>query len=63
MNGGHFPFIIRRYRTALFIDKTDCRQVEVEIDGIIEPYKGVDAEGYYNWGFQFRFGKTITRKR
>ena len=63
MNGGHFPFIFKRYRTALFIDKTYGSQVEVEIDGAIEPYKGVDAEGYYNWGFQFRFGKTIKRKR
>lgn len=59
MNGGHFPFIFKRYRTALFVDKTDGRQVEVEIDGTVEPYKGVDAEGYYNWGFQFRFGKIM----
>ncbi len=59
MNGGHFPFIFRRYRTALFIDKTYGSQVEVEIDGAIEPYKGTDAEGYLNWGFQFRLGKTI----
>lgn len=63
MNGGHFPYIMRKYRTALFIDKSDGRQVEVEIDGTIEPYEGVDAEGYYNWGFQFRFGKIIRKKR
>ncbi|MBR1415647.1 MAG: AAA family ATPase [Prevotella sp.] len=63
MNGGHFPFIMRRYQTVLFIDKTDGRQVEIEIDGAIEPYEGVDAEGYYNWGFQFRFGKIVRRKR
>lgn len=62
MNGGHFPYIMRRYHTALFVDKSDGRQVEVEIDGSIEPYKGVDAEGYWNWGFQFRFGKIIKRK-
>ena len=63
MNGGHFPYIMRKYRTALFVDKYDDRQVEVEIDGTIEPYEGVDAEGYYNWGFQFRFGKIIRKKR
>ena len=63
MNGGHFPYLFRRYRTALFVDKTDGRQVEVEIDGAIEPYNGVDAEGYYNWGFLFRFGKIIRRKK
>lgn len=63
MNGGHFPYIFRRYRTALFVDKTDGRQVEVEIDGAIEPYKGVDAEGYSNWGFLFRFGKIVRRKK
>ena len=62
MNGGHFPFIFRRYRTALFFDKNNGRHAEVEIDGTIEPYKGVDAEGYYNWGFQFKFGKIIKHK-
>lgn len=63
MNGGHFPYIMRQYRTVLFIDKSDGRKVEVEVDGSIEPYKGVDAEGYYNWGFQFRFGKITRRKK
>ena len=50
-------------QSVLFVDKTDGRQVEVEIDGTMEPYKGIDAEGYYNWGFQFRFGKIIKRKK
>ena len=63
MNGGHFPYIMRRYRSVLFVDKTDDRHVEVEIDGKIEPYEGVDAEGYCNWGFRFRFGKVIKRKQ
>lgn len=63
MNGGHFPFIFKKYRTVIFVDKSYGNQVEVEIDGNIEPYKGVDAEGYYNWGFQFRFGKIIKRKK
>lgn len=63
MNGGHFPYIMRKYRTALFVDKADGRKVEVEIDGNIEPYKGVDAEGYWNWGFQFRFGKITKCKK
>ena len=63
MNGGHFPYIFRRYRTIIFINKSDSRQVEVEIDGDIEPYKGVDAEGYYNWGFQVRFGKILKRRK
>ena len=63
MNGGHFPFIFRKYETAVFIDKSYSRQVEVEIDGTIEPYKGVDADGYYNWGYQFKFGRIIKRKK
>ena len=63
MNGGHFPFVFRKYRTVLFIDKDEKRKVEVEVDGPFEPYKGVDAENYYNWGFKFRFGKIIKRKR
>ena len=63
MNGGHFPYILKKYRTALFVDKTYGKKVEVEIDGNIEPYRGVDAEGYYNWGFQFRFGKIIKRRK
>ena len=63
MNGGHFPFIMRKYRSALFIDKSYGTKVEVEIDGAIEPYEGVDAEGYRNWGFRFRFGKIIKKFR
>ena len=62
MNGDHFPFVFRKYKTVLFVDKVDGRMVEVEVDGAFEPYKGVDAEDYYNWGFKFRFGKTIRRK-
>ncbi|MBR1667029.1 MAG: AAA family ATPase [Bacteroidaceae bacterium] len=63
MNGNHFPFVFRRYRTVRFVDKIDGRMVDVEVDGAFEPYKGVDAEDYYNWGFKFRFGKIIRRKR
>ena len=62
MNGDHFPFVFRKYRTVQFIDKTDGRKVEVEVDGAFEPYPGVDAEDYYNWGFKFRFGKIIKRR-
>lgn len=62
MNGGHFPFVLRKYRTALFVDKTYGDKVEVEIDGGLHPYEGVDAEGYRNWGFQFQFGKIVKRK-
>ena len=63
MNDGHFPFIFRKYQSVLFIDKDNGRMVEVEVDGEFEPYEGVDAEEYYNWGFKFRFGKILKRKK
>ena len=63
MNGDHFPFVFRKYKTVLFVDKVDGRMAEVEVDGAFEPYPGVDAENYCNWGFKFRFGKIIKRKR
>ena len=62
MNGDHFPFVFRKYKSVLFVDKFNGRMVEVEVDGAFEPYPGVDAEDYCNWGFKFRFGK-ITKRR
>ena len=63
MNGGHFPYILRKYRIVRFVEKNSKREIEIEIDGALEPYEGVDAEGYLNWGFRFRFGKIIKRKK
>lgn len=63
MNDGNFPFIFRKYQSVLFIDKDDGRMVEVEVDGEFEPYEGIDAEDYYNWGFRFRFGKILRKKK
>lgn len=63
MNEGHFPFIFRKYRSVLFVSKDDDRVVEVEIDGDFEPYEGIDAEDYYNWGFKFRLGKILRKKK
>lgn len=63
MNDGHFPFIFRKYQSVLFIDKNNGRMVEVEVDGGFEAYEGVDAEDYYNWGFKFRFGKILRKKK
>ncbi len=63
MNDGNFPFIFRKYQSVLFIDKDSDRMVEVEVDGKFEPYEGVDAEDYYNWGFKFRLGKILKKKK
>lgn len=63
MNDGNFPFIFRKYQSVLFINKNDGNMVEVEVDGGFEPYDGIDADNYYNWGFKFRFGKIIRKKK
>ena len=62
MNDGHFPFIFKKFQSVLFINKDNGRMVEVEVDGEFEPYEGVDAEDYYNWGFKFRLGKILRKK-
>ena len=62
MNDGHFPFIFRKYQSVLFINKDNGNMVEVEVDGEFEPYEGLDADDYYNWGFKFRFGKILRIK-
>lgn len=61
MNDGNFPFIFKKYQSVLFID--NGRMVEVEVDGKFEPYVGIDADDYYNWGFKFRFGKILRKKK
>lgn len=63
MNDGHFPFIFRKYRSVFFIDKDSDRMVEVEVDGEFEAYEGIDADDYYNWGFKFRLGKILRKKK
>ena len=63
MNDGHFPFIFRKYKSVLFIDKDSDRMVEVEVDGAFIAYEGVDADNYYNWGFKFKFGKILKKKK
>lgn len=63
MNDGNFPFIFRKYQSVLFINKNDGSMVEVEVDGGFEPYEGIDSEDYYNWGFKFRFGKILRKKK
>lgn len=56
MNGGDFPYIFRRYRKAILVDKSYGLQVEVEIDGEIQPREGCkDAYGNPRWGYIFRF--------
>lgn len=56
MNAGHFPFIMRKYHTAMFIDRTYGRQLEVEIDGNIEPDIYTDDLDESYWKFMFRLG-------
>lgn len=63
MNAGHFPFILRKYHTVMFIDRTYGRQLEVEIDGNIEPDIYTDDLDESYWKFMFRLGKIIKRKR
>ena len=43
-------------------DPDEVSDRDVELDGGLHPYEGVDAEGYRNWGFQFQFGKIVKRK-
>lgn len=64
MNGGDFPYIFRKYRTAIFIDRTYGFQVEVEIDGEIQPREGKkDIYEIPRWGYYFKFGKVKKPKK
>ena len=63
MNDGHFPFIFRKYRTVLFINKDNGEMVEVEVDGDFDADMGIDAEDYYNWKAIFKLGKVLKRKK
>ena len=63
MNDGHFPFIFRKYRSVLFINKDNGEMAEVEVDGAFDAVPGVDAEDYYNWKAIFKLGKIIKRKK
>lgn len=63
MNAGNFPFVFRKYHTVMFIDRTYGRQIEVEIDGNIEPDVYTDDFDESYWKFMFRLGKIIKRKR
>lgn len=63
MNARDFPFVMKQYRTVMFIDRTYLRQMEYEIDGDIEPDIYTDANDESYWKFMFRLGKVIKRKR
>ena len=63
MNDGHFPFIFRKYRTVLFINKDNGEMAEVEVDGDFDADMGIDAEDYYNWKAIFKLGKVLKRKK
>ena len=51
MNDGNFPFIMRQYKKALFVNKDFYARIAVDIDGKIEP--NITADNM--WGFIFRF--------
>lgn len=63
MNDGHFPFIFRKYKSVLFINKDNGEMAEVEVDGSFDAAQGIDAEDYYNWKAIFKLGKILKRKK
>ena len=62
--GGHFPFLLRQYKTVVFVCRKTKEEVEAEILGRINvEYSdyGNDSDYGVCWKFNFRIGKILSK--